>query len=506
MCVPRKLTVTGRDGFCRKFEPRNGPRKHSCEVLPKSRVSLRAEITSRHARAPRAASSDSATHSTVVAPPSPGARDPPRARKRRASPAENEATCRLGLLRVLLLALTALAPRVSALALGEDEGPFGIADDRRILLDVDFDPNDYPEPYDDEGTPPFAPLSAPGPSSSPTGALAPAAAPAAAPSAAPTPTPTPTPSPSPTPPSPSPPPPSPSPPPPSPSPPPPSPSPPPPSPSPPPPSPSPPPPSPSPPPPAADAPHPRPSRSRRRRPPPMRRRPRPPPPATPCSSPSRMKTQGEGQAPRRRGHLRSARAQDDRHPHRRDPKRRVRHVVLHGGLIPRQRRVRRLGRASRREHSTAAPPLARVSRSTPGADDDDIRRVRRRRLLRLHDDRRRETRRRRRGVDAVGRRRRVRRGGGPRSGVEDNPGWTRPSSRTLRGRERGEAAREYEQPPPAPPPGVLIKAGEPAGVERVSRSGASCGRGARAAAGGVRESIYDETGLNPSTGSTSPTN
>ena len=258
MCVPRKLTVTGRDGFCRKFEPRNGPRKHSCEVLPKSRVSPRAEITSRHARAPRAASSDSATHSTVVMPPSPGARDPPRARNGARAQPRTRRLVASGFYAFLLLALTALAPRVSALALGEDEGPFGIADDRRILIDVDFDPNDYPEPYDDEGTPPFSPLSAPGPSSSPTGALAPAAAPAAAPSAAPTPTPTPMPSPSPTPPSPSPPPPSPSPPPPSPSPPPPSPSPPPPSPSPPPPSPSPPPPSPSPPPPAADAPPPTP--------------------------------------------------------------------------------------------------------------------------------------------------------------------------------------------------------------------------------------------------------
>ena len=248
-------------GFCRKFEPRNG--RDSTAVRPfRSRSSRPArEITSRHARAPRGASSDSATHATVIMPPSPGARDPPRDPPRARALPRTRRLVASGFYAFLLLALTAIAPRVSALALGEDEGPFGIADDRRILIDVDFDPNDYPEPYDDEGTPPFAPLSAPGPSSSPTGALAPAAAPAAAPSAAPTPTPTPTPSPTPAPepePSPSPPPPSPSPPPPSPSPPPPSPSPPPPSPSPPPPSPSPPPPSPSPPPPAADAPAPTP--------------------------------------------------------------------------------------------------------------------------------------------------------------------------------------------------------------------------------------------------------
>ena len=121
MCVPRKLTVTGRDGFCRKFEPRNGPRKHSCEVLPKSRVSPRAEITSRHARAPRAASSDSATHSTVVMPPSPGARDPPRARNGARAQPRTRRLVASGFYAFLLLALTALAPRVSALALGEDE-------------------------------------------------------------------------------------------------------------------------------------------------------------------------------------------------------------------------------------------------------------------------------------------------------------------------------------------------------------------------------------------------
>ena len=133
-------------------------------------------------------------------PPSLGARDPPRARPAARALPRTRRLVASGFSAFLLLALTALAPRASALALGEDEGPFGIADDRRILLDdVDFDPNDYPEPYDDEGTPPFAPLSAPGPSSSPTGALAPAAAPAAAPSAAPTPTPTPTPSPTPSP-------------------------------------------------------------------------------------------------------------------------------------------------------------------------------------------------------------------------------------------------------------------------------------------------------------------
>ena len=108
-------------------------------------------------------------------PPSLGARDPPRARPAARALPRTRRLVASGFSAFLLLALTALAPRASALALGEDEGPFGIADDRRILLDdVDFDPNDYPEPYDDEGTPPFAPLSAPGPSSSPTGALAPA--------------------------------------------------------------------------------------------------------------------------------------------------------------------------------------------------------------------------------------------------------------------------------------------------------------------------------------------
>ena len=138
-------------------------------------------------------------------PPSPGARDKPRARKAARSRLTRLVTAS-GFYAFLLFApaLTALAPRgASALAIGEDEqGPFGIADDRRILLDVDSDPNDYPDSYDDgEGgtPPPSSPLSASGPSSSPAGASAPAASPAAAPTGAPTPTPTPSPTPSPTP-------------------------------------------------------------------------------------------------------------------------------------------------------------------------------------------------------------------------------------------------------------------------------------------------------------------
>ena len=139
-------------------------------------------------------------------PPSPGARDQPRARKAARARLTRLVTAASGFYAFLLfaLALTALAPRgASALAIGEDEqGPFGIADDRRILLDVDSDPNDYPDSYDDgEGgtPPPSSPLSASGPSSSPAGAFAPAASPAAAPTGAPTPTPTPSPTPSPTP-------------------------------------------------------------------------------------------------------------------------------------------------------------------------------------------------------------------------------------------------------------------------------------------------------------------
>ena len=178
----------------------------SCAVPFEVTRSTRADITSHDTRARRAAPIDTATHAIIIMPPSPGARDQPRARKAARARLTRLVTAASGFYAFLLfaLALTALAPRgASALAIGEDEqGPFGIADDRRILLDVDSDPNDYPDSYDDgEGgtPPPSSPLSASGPSSSPAGAFAPAASPAAAPTGAPTPTPTPSPTPSPTP-------------------------------------------------------------------------------------------------------------------------------------------------------------------------------------------------------------------------------------------------------------------------------------------------------------------
>ena len=175
----------------------------SCAVPFEVTRSTRADITSHDTRARRAAPIDTATHAIIIMPPSPGARDQPRARKAARPRLTRLVTAASGFYAFLLfaLALTALAPRgASALAIGEDEqGPFGIADDRRILLDVDSDPNDYPDSYDDGegGTPPSSPLSAAsGPSSSPAGAFAPAASPAAAPTGAPTPTPTPSPTPS----------------------------------------------------------------------------------------------------------------------------------------------------------------------------------------------------------------------------------------------------------------------------------------------------------------------
>ena len=131
----------------------------SCAVPFEVTRSTRADITSHDTRARRAAPIDTATHAIIIMPPSPGARDQPRARKAARARLTRLVTAS-GFYAFLLfaLALTALEPRgASALAIGEDEqGPFGIADDRRILLDVDSDPNDYPDSYDDGegGTPP----------------------------------------------------------------------------------------------------------------------------------------------------------------------------------------------------------------------------------------------------------------------------------------------------------------------------------------------------------------